>query len=448
MKYNSLLDYFSLVPSDRTFIVGDSASITYGNVAHFVPYIRLTNYYKSIYGKKIAVKISSNNQLALLLSVLDGHCSSLLLLPSGLDSATLDDLVREVGDHEFFDDRHFVDFESLKNGELTTVNLPVQTDWIIPTSGTTNRPKLIRHTLLSLTKSCKFDLEKGRFVKWCLMYDIYRFAGLQVYFQTIFGGSILLIPGKDYSLEKSIQFFSENGGNCLSASPTMWRKISMCVNCANLSLKQITLGGEIVDQYILNYLSEKFPLARITHIYASTELGVGFAVNDKVEGFPIDWLVNGFKDLKIRIAGDGLLQIKADNTGVYCNATDCNGSDGFFDTGDLVEIKSNRVVFLGRASGAINVGGNKVQPEEIERVAMAVDGVLLAQAIGIKSSITGMLVSLNVETSSESDNGKILLALKREFTINLPPFKRPAVIKFVKSLPTSSNGKILRNRIL
>jgi len=39
------------------------------------------------------------------------------------------------------------------------------------------------------------------------------------------------------------------------------------------ALRQITLGGEIADQAVLDALARRFPGARITHVYASTEAG-------------------------------------------------------------------------------------------------------------------------------------------------------------------------------
>ena len=44
--------------------------------------------------------------------------------------------------------------------------------------------------------------------------------------------------------------------------------------------RYVRLSGEIADQAVLDGLSRAFPAASIGHAYASTEAGVGFAVND------------------------------------------------------------------------------------------------------------------------------------------------------------------------
>ena len=48
------------------------------------------------------------------------------------------------------------------------------------------------------------------------------------------------------------------------------------------------------------------------------------------------------------------------------DAPSLRDSEGFVDTGDLVELRAGRYYFAGRRDGMINVGGSKVYPEEVE----------------------------------------------------------------------------------
>ena len=43
-------------------------------------------------------------------------------------------------------------------------------------------------------------------------------------------------------------------------------------------------------------------------------------------------------------------------------------ADGFVDTGDMIESRGDRCLFIGRRGGIINVGGAKAHPEEVEAV--------------------------------------------------------------------------------
>ena len=71
-------------------------------------------------------------------------------------------------------------------------------------------------------------------------------------------------------------------------------------------------------------------------------------------------------------------------------------TDGFVDTGDLVTRRGDRFFFLGRANGTINVGGNKVHPEEVEDFLLGCAGVQFARVTGRKSPFTGELVQAEV----------------------------------------------------
>ncbi|MEK8106867.1 hypothetical protein NKG94_20210 [Micromonospora sp. M12] len=77
-----------------------------------------------------------------------------------------------------------------------------------------------------------------------------------------------------------------------SGTPTFWRRTLYrdADALARVPLRQITLGGEPVDQAILDQLREVFPSARISWIYASSEVGASIVVHDGRAGFPVDWL--------------------------------------------------------------------------------------------------------------------------------------------------------------
>ena len=49
--------------------------------------------------------------------------------------------------------------------------------------------------------------------------------------------------------------------------------------------------------------------------------------------------------------------------------------EGYFDTGDLVEVDGDWIRFLGRESDIINVGGSKVHPAEVENVLLDLEKI-------------------------------------------------------------------------
>src|SRR2546428_4861560 len=144
----------------------------------------------------------------------------------------------------------------------------------------------------------------------------------------------------------------------IPGTPSHWRRALMSPSARAIAPRYVRLSGEIADQAILNALRAFYPQAAIGHAYASTEAGVGFEVNDGLEGFPAS-LVGARGEVELKVE-DGSLRIRSPRTALGYLGEECsvlNDGEGFVDTGDIVERRGDRYYFLGRKSGVINVGG-------------------------------------------------------------------------------------------
>lgn len=322
----------------------------------------------------------------------------------------------------------------------------LKTQWLLTTSGTTGTPKVIAHTIESLTRTT-VKSGGGSQLIWGLLYDPARFAGFQVVLQAIMANAKLVVPSPDLKFESKIKLLVANGCDALSATPSLWRKIFMAKATRQLDLKQITLGGEIADQRILNSLAKQFPSAAITHIFASTEAGVGFSVKDKQAGFPRSWLDSGVRDVEIKISDQSTLCLKNTHLNQSYLGGGCSIADagGWIDTGDLVEVVEERVFFKGRLNGAINIGGNKVIPEDVEARILEVPGVFQVAVRAKSSSIAGALIEALVVPDPElEDTSGLVKSVKQHCKRVLPAFKVPAFVLLVDELPIGTAGKIKR----
>jgi hypothetical protein len=63
-------------------------------------------------------------------------------------------------------------------------------------------------------------------------------------------------------------------------------------------------------QAVLDNLREVYPQAGLGHAFASTEAGVGFEVDDGMEGFPADFVDGNIGDVNIKIK-DGTLRLRS-----------------------------------------------------------------------------------------------------------------------------------------
>ncbi|MDN5787601.1 class I adenylate-forming enzyme family protein [Pseudorhodobacter sp.] len=317
------------------------------------------------------------------------------------------------------------------------------TAWVLTTSGTTSTPKLVQHSLSSLTRTTRSDTARGRGQVWGMVYDYTRFAGLQLVLQSLLSGACLVLPPQDVALDVQLQFLAQHGCTHLSATPTMWRKILMSPQGGSLPLRQITLGGEIADDTILASLARAYPTARLSHIFASTEAGVGFSVTDGKAGFPATYLTDPPAGIGLRIA-EGRLWVRNDQVGAaYLDGRGAVSQDGWVDTGDMVEERDARVFFKGRESGVINVGGNKVHPEEVERVLLSHPMVQMARVYGKANPIMGALVMADIVPVADAPD-----TIRQEVTAylraRLEKHMVPASLRLTNGFDVNAAGKITR----
>jgi len=385
----------------------------------------------------VALEEVNLSKFIMLLIALDGKAKKILILPSKHDD------YKSAAEQEESAANYLITNNTLtclQHSEYleNTIN-SVDTEWCIFTSGTTGSPKLIKHTLKSLVG--KLGKKKSTTSNaWGILYDHARFAGLQVVLQTLISGDTLVHPGVRYGSIPNDFFFSKV--ICLSATPSMWRKLLMYDKITTVQFKVITLGGEIADQPLLTRLRDTFPKAKLVHIYASTEAGVGLKITDGKAGFPVSWL-NERDD--IDISPHNTLMIKLDNLSTGKEIERRTDSHGFFDTQDLIGLKNDRFIFLGRVNGVINVGGNKVNPILVEEIVRELDYVQEVVVFGKKNSIIGQVVAANIVLSEKAIKEiaykNILLHCKSRLSIH----EVPAHIYFVKDINLTSTGKTARH---
>ncbi|KKC26947.1 hypothetical protein WP12_05585 [Sphingomonas sp. SRS2] len=410
---------------------------------------------------KVALSLGDPAKVILGLIALDGIASRILLLSPGMVSSEFDGLISEFDPDLIVTDNKALQSEgavvTLWSEEIASVaerrSAPrpriCSTQWVFATSGTTGRPKLVEHSFASLSRATRPSKPGVETVRWGQLYEITRFAGIQVMLQGLAGGGALLLPNRISSLSAQLRLLAEWRCTALSATPTLWRKILLTGDRPKLDLRQITLGGEIADDAVLTALKREFTDARITHVYASTEAGAALAVHDGRAGFPESYLRNPPSGIVIKINDARLYVHNHDVTGKYLGSGQSfRDEDGFVDTGDIVEQRGDRIFFRGRSNGAINVGGNKLFPEEIERILLEQPTVSEARIFSRPSPITGQLVVGEIVPADPASDHKALAAeLLNLCRSRLPRWQVPATLRVVAEIRSNAAGKIERSSL-
>ena len=108
--------------------------------------------------------------------------------------------------------------------------------------------------------------------------------------------------------------------------------------------------------------------------------------------------------------------------------------------GDLAQVESDGAIrFLGRGSGVINTGGEKVHPQEVEEALLSHPDVTDAVVVGLPDAAWGERVSAVVATTNEALSEQVLQAWVRR---RLAGCKVPRTIVRVPELLRTPTGKL------
>src|SRR5579871_1659061 len=415
---------------------------------------------RELSGRSVMLSVSTQLISALAMVELDGVAKRLLLCPPDLNPDHIDALIEDAEiDAVVTDEPPRWTHSSIYL--IVGAHLPVEpalvkskteraTEWLMLTSGTSGVPKIARHTLEGLCGAIVAEgTSRGAPAVWATFYDIRLYGGLQIFLRAIIGGGSMVLSTPGEALADHVARLSARGVTHISGTPSHWRKLLMSGSAAHFAPRYVRLSGEIADQAVLDGLKQAFPSSSVGHAYASTEAGVGFAVNDGLEGFPAA-MVGVIRDgVEMKVV-DGCLQIRsrrAAHAYVGRRAGALTEADGFVDTGDMVELRGDRYHFVGRRGGIINIGGLKVHPEEIEAVINRNDGVRMSRVKARKSPITGAIVVADVVLADGCDasGNDIKSRIIADCKATLAPHKVPAMIKFVDRLDITAAGKLARS---
>ena len=320
---------------------------------------------------------------------------------------------------------------------------PVETEWVLLTSGTTGVPKMAIHSLSSLAG----PLEDGVIATgavWSTFYDIRRYGGIQMLLRALLGGGSMILSSSNEAPVDYLRRVGKAGVTHISGTPSHWRKALMSGGIDGMAPTYVRLSGEIADQAILDHLHRSFPAANIAHAYATTEAGVGFDVRDGKAGFPASLIGDPSRQPELKVDG-GTLHIRSSRTASGYIGAPLNGSDGWVDTGDVVKLRDDRYYFAGRKEGVINVGGQKVHPEEVEGVLNKHGAVRMARVWARKSPITGALVAADVvlidPTIVFADIRDEIIDLCRS---HLQVWQVPVTLRKVDYIAITPAGKVAR----
>jgi hypothetical protein len=195
--------------------------------------------------RKRSVLIASADPflVALALIELDGLARRLILYPPDLALEHLPYVMRYAEVDAVVSDGRFLSGVSLGTAHhavCTPALVPrlpagqerLPTEWVLLTSGTTGRPKMVLHTLASLAGAIGTG-ESSTGVIWGTFYDLRRYGGLQIYLRAVLTRSSLLLAGPREPVANVLRRAGEAGVTHISGTPSHWRRALMSPEAAS-----------------------------------------------------------------------------------------------------------------------------------------------------------------------------------------------------------------------
>ncbi len=348
-----------------------------------------------------------------------------------------------------------------KNIDSKPINSEVNNfAYLIYTSGTTSTPKgvAVTHSMVNFTtKNIIHVLKYTNSDIDVLPLPLYHSFGLGCLHTSLCVGSTIILLKNTNDLQYILNIIKKYNATTFAALPSTLSKF--------LKFNENILADYFSSIRLIITNSTKIPINTISNFkkillngnlatyYGLTEASRStFMIFDK--NLTNDESVGrSAPNIQIKIINDsdqesetGEIWIKGDNvikTYWEKKFNDKNLVDGWLRTGDLGYVDKNGYLYLlGRSDDVINIGGEKVLPDEIEKIVKQIDGVEDVAAFGIDHEIFGQVIKLHVIKSLNSNLDKSTIL---HYCIkHLEKYKIPSKIDFVKNLPQTDYGKVKR----
>lgn len=313
---------------------------------------------------------------------------------------------------------------------------------VLLTTGTTGEPKAAIHDLSRLLKKYRTARRDFRTVAFLQLDHI---GGVDTLFYCLSNGSTMVLPD-GRSPEEVCAAVEACKAEVLPVTPSFLNLLFLSEAHRRFdltSLKIITYGAEVMPQVTLERCLEAFPGVELVQKFGTTEVGT---LRSRSKGSDSLWVKVGGEGYETRIV-DGLLQIRAESSMLgYLNAPTPFTSDGWFVTGDRVECEGDYLRFLGREAEVINVGGQKVDPLEVEDAIRGSQNIADVVVFGESNPILGQIVCALVQLIEQEDELEVTRRLQEVWRGKLERHKVPVRIESgTDPIPTHRFKKIRRS---
>lgn len=331
---------------------------------------------------------------------------------------------------------------------------------VLPTSGTTGRPKMIP---LTQADACEHGLRVRAYLdlgagdRFLNLMPVFHSGGFMPVLATFFAGACGYCP-EEGAAGDVMRWVEEFRPTWLGAVPPAWTGILVEARrhgAGRGRLRGLFTCGAPLAAAVVEGLEETFGVP-LQNSYGATECG-GIALQPMPPWPRKPGSAGVSVGLEIRVMdGAGRLlaagqagEVVVRGPGVFCGyendaeATAAALRDGWYGTGDQGYVDADDYLFLtGRMKELVNRGGEKIAPQEVEAVLLRHPAVADAAAFAVPHAELGEDLAAAVVIREGAEAGEA--EIRRFAAQYLTEFKVPRRIVRVAELPRGTAGKVQR----
>ena len=238
----------------------------------------------------------------------------------------------------------------------------------------------------------------------------------------------------------------------LYAIPAVWeRLLEHDSEFQTSSLRFACTGTYRFEPSLVDRIREKFPNAYVTSSWGATELGTGATIGQ--DDLPAKPYSVGLPTpgTELRIEDGELIGRSNQMMSGYFELPEITAetmSDGWYHTGDLVEIDDDGFIsIVGRRREVIRSGAETIAPAEVEEALAGLPGIDEVSVVGLPDPLWGEVVCAAVVLRTGADIPTVEM-MRMHVAGTLAPHKCPRRVFAVDSLPrTPATGQIQRSLV-
>ena len=342
---------------------------------------------------------------------------------------------------------------------------PADTVFIMYTSGTTGFPKGVMrdHSLLRsmLDRHARLGITEGDvIINYLPLFHIFGYVDGPL--STLIGGHRQVLT-ETFDADAALDLVAREGATLLHGFETHMKALADAQEARprNLStLRTGILAVGMASAVPTAYRARRL-LAPIRHLtaYGITEVGANVSMSDldatdeqacetsgrACPGFELRVVdPETGRDRPVGVAGELWVRTRYMMQGYYGKPEETAralDTDGWFHTGDMALLRPDGYMrFVGRYKDMLKVGGENVDPMEVEGHLLRHPAVHEVAVVGYPDArLTEVAVAFVIPKDGAAITGEALIAACRG---RIASFKIPRHVFLVESLPTTSSGKI------